>query len=136
MRGIEAVKTEVNRVTGLVVDAAIEVHRHLGPGLLESAYEVCLAYELAQRGLLIERQKPLAVSYKDLVLEQAYRLDLVVNEQVVLELKSVDEITTVHEAQMLSYLKFSRCPVGLLLNFNVHLMKDGVKRFAMFQNIN
>ena len=135
MRESNGVKVELRRITGLVVDAAVEVHRALGPGLLESAYEACLAFELERRGLEVERQRPLPVHYKGLTIEQGYRLDPVVNDLVILELKAVDEWSKVHEAQMLSYLKFSGCPIGLLLNFNVRLMKDGIKRYAMYQNI-
>lgn len=135
MRGMSGVKVELRRISGLVVSAAVEVHRALGPGLLESAYETCLAYELEHRELRVARQRPLPVRYKGLTIEQGYRLDLVVNDLVIVELKAVDELTKVHEAQMLSYLKFSGCPVGLLLNFNVRLMKDGIKRYAMYQNL-
>jgi len=123
--------TELNQLTEKIIGAAIEVHRHLGPGLLESAYETCLAYELERLGLSIERQKPLPLVYKEIRLDQGYRIDLLVEQKVVVELKVVESITPVHEAQVLSYLKFSRCPVGLLLNFNVKLLKDGIRRFIM-----
>ena len=123
-----------NRLTSQIIGAAIEVHRQLGPGLLESSYETCLAYELEARGLTIERQKPLPIVYKEIHLEHGYRIDILVNQLVVVELKVVEAITAVHEAQMLSYLKFSGCTVGLLINFNVALLKDGgIRRFIRSQ---
>ena len=124
-------RTELNRLTEQIIGAAIEVHRHLGPGLMESAYETCLAYELEQRGLTFERQKALPLVYKDIRLDQGYRIDLLVAQRVVVELKVVEQFTDVHEAQVLSYLRFSGCKVGLLINFNVKLLKDGVRRFVM-----
>ena len=123
-----------NRLTSQIIGAAIEVHRQLGPGLLESSYETCLAYELETRGLSIERQKPLPIVYKEIHLEHGYRIDILVNQLVIVELKAVEAITAVHEAQMLSYLKFSGCKVGLLINFNVALLKDGgIRRFIRSQ---
>jgi len=122
---------ELNRLTDKIIGAAIEVHRNLGPGLLESAYETCLAYELEQLGLNVERQKPLPLVYKDIRLDQGYRIDLLVEQKVVVELKVVEQIIPAHEAQVLSYLKFSGCQIGLLLNFNTRLMKDGIHRFIM-----
>lgn len=122
---------DVNKLTEKIIGAAIEVHRHLGPGLLESAYEACLVYELELLGLRVEKQKSLPVIYKEVQLEQGYRIDLLVENTVVVELKTVEEIAAVHEAQILSYLKLSGCQVGLLLNFNVKLLKDGVRRYAM-----
>jgi GxxExxY protein len=124
-------RTELNRLTEQIIGAAIEVHRHLGPGLLESAYETCLAYELELRGLTVERQKALPLVYKEIRLDQGYRIDLLVAQKVVVELKVVEQFTDVHEAQVLSYLRFSGCKVGLLINFNVKLLKDGVRRFVM-----
>ena len=120
---------ELNRLTEKIIGAAIEVHRHLGPGLLESAYETCLAYELQQLGLAVERQKALPLVYKEIRLDQGYRIDLLVDQQVIVELKVVEQITPVHEAQVLSYLRFSGCRIGLLLNFDVKLLKDGIRRF-------
>lgn len=122
---------ELNKLTEQIIGAAIEVHRQLGPGLLESAYEACLAYELEQLGLAVERQKPLPLVYKEICLDQGYRIDILVEQQVILELKAVEEFTPVHEAQMLSYLRLSGCKVGLLLNFNVKLLKDGIRRFVL-----
>ena len=122
------------RLTSQIIGAAIEVHRQLGPGLLESSYETCLAYELETRGLSIERQKPVPIVYKEIHLEHGYRIDILVNQLVIVELKAVEAITAVHEAQMLSYLKFSGCKVGLLINFNVALLKDGgIRRFIRSQ---
>jgi len=125
----------LNMIGDRIIGAAIEVHRQLGPGLLESAYEACLAYELEQLGLRVERQKALPIVYKDLMLEQGYRMDLLVNSQIVLEIKAVEELTDIHQAQLLSYLKFSGCPLGYLLNFNVRLMKHGIKRKLMSKNL-
>jgi GxxExxY protein len=116
-------------LTEEIMGSAIEVHRQLGAGLLESAYEACLAYELTTRGLSIERQKPIPVRYKDIRLDVGYRLDLVVENTVIVELKSVEKLDRVHESQILSYLKLSACPVGLLINFNVPLLRNGVRRF-------
>lgn len=114
-----------------VIGAAIEVHKHLGPGLLESAYEVCLAHELSTRGLVFERQKPLPISYKNTSLESGYRLDFVLEDKLIVELKSVDALTDVHEAQLLTYMKLSGCKLGLLINFNVLLLKNGIRRLVL-----
>ena len=124
-------RTELNQLTEKIIGAAIDVHRHLGPGLLESTYETCLVYELERLDLVVERQKALPVVYKDVKLEQGYRIDLLVEGVVIVELKVVEEINSVHEAQVLSYLKLSGCPAGLLLNFNVKLLKQGIRRFVM-----
>ncbi len=121
----------VNKITEQIIGSAIEVHRHLGPGLLESTYEACLKYELTERGLKVEAQKALPVVYKDIQLEQGYRIDLLVENSVVVELKAVEQITAVHEAQILTYLKLSGNTIGLLLNFNTKLLKDGLRRFIM-----
>jgi GxxExxY protein len=115
-------------LTELVIGAAIEVHKELGPGLMESAYEECLCHELSARNLLFQRQVPLPVCYKKIKLDCGYRMDIVVENNVVLELKSVEAILPIHEAQLLTYLKLSRMPVGLLINFNVPLLKDGILR--------
>jgi len=114
-----------------IVDAAIAVHWELGPGLLESAYEQCLAFELVRRGLKVERQKVLPVIYQELRIDAGYRLDLLVQDRVVVELKSVEKLESIHEAQVLTYLKQSRCRIGLLLNFNVRLLKDGIRRLVL-----
>ena len=118
-------------LTGEIIAAAIEVHRVLGPGLLESAYEACLIYELESRGLNVERQVALPVRFKGLLLDCGYRLDLVVNDAVIVELKCVSEVAELHKAQLLTYLKLSGKSVGLLLNFNVPLMKHGVTRMVL-----
>jgi GxxExxY protein len=118
----------LNQVTQEVIGAAIEVHRALGPGLLESAYEACLAFEIAERGLQVQRQKPLPVVYKGAKLDCGYRLDLLVEHAVIVEIKSVDQLVPLHTAQLLSYLKLSGCNLGLLINFNVRVLKDGVRR--------
>lgn len=113
-----------------IIGAAIEVHRHLGPGLLESAYEECLCRELAIQGLTFERQKPLRVSYKGVNLDCGYRLDVVVEGLVILELKAVEQIEPIHEAQLLTYLKLSDLRLGMLINFNVPILKNGIKRIV------
>ena len=111
--------------------AATEVHRELGPGLLESAYEECFCYELSRRGLSFQRQLSLPVKYKNINLNCGYRLDIVVENTCVLELKAVDELTDVFTAQLLTYMKLGNYPVGLLINFNVPLLKDGIKRLVL-----
>ncbi|HKC59749.1 MAG TPA: GxxExxY protein [Myxococcales bacterium] len=113
-----------------IIGAAIEVHRELGPGLFESVYEACLAYELEHNGFKVERQKTLPVSYKEIILEQGYRLDLVVQDEVVVELKSLERIQPVHESQLLTYLKLSRYRLGLLINFNVPVLRHGIRRLV------
>lgn len=119
---------ELNEVSGQVIGAAIEVHRELGPGLLESAYETCLVYELRQRKVEVERQIVQPVFYKGLQLECGYRLDLLVEDQVIVELKAVETILPIHQAQLLTYLKLRQRRLGLLINFNVTLLKNGIKR--------
>jgi GxxExxY protein len=120
----------LNRITESIIGAAIEVHRALGPGLLESAYEACLTFELTRRGLKVEQQKPLPVVYRDVRLDCGYRLDLLVENAVIVEVKAVDRLMPVHQAQLLSYLKLSGCKVGLLINFHVKLLKDGIHRIV------
>ncbi|QYK49831.1 MAG: GxxExxY protein [Phycisphaeraceae bacterium] len=115
-------------LTEKIIGAAIEVHKNLGPGLLESAYEACLAHELVAMGLSFTRQKPLPLEYKGMVLEAGYRLDLVVEESVLLELKSVEKIEPIHEAQLMTYMRLSGLRVGLLINFNVLALHTGIKR--------
>jgi len=114
-----------------IIGAAIEVHRHLGPGLLESAYEECLAYEFAQCGLPFERQKPLPVQYKGVKLDCGFRLDFLVGKLVVVEVKAVEALAPVHSAQVLTYLRLAGCKLGLLLNFNEWRMGDGIKRLVL-----
>ena len=121
-------KDDLNRTTELIIGAAMGVHRELGPGLLESAYESCLAYELAERGLAVRRQVPLPVVYRTVHLDCGYRIDLVVEDKVIVEIKAVESLSPIHEAQLISYVKLSGCKVGLLINFNVLLLKDGIRR--------
>jgi GxxExxY protein len=111
-----------------IVQAAFEVHRTLGPGLLESTYEACMVYELSKMGLTVEAQKALSVEYKNVKLEAGYRIDLFVEKKVIVEIKCVEKLTDVHLAQILTYLKLSRCKLGLLINFNTRLIKNGIKR--------
>lgn len=121
---------ELSDVTGKIIGCCIEIHRELGPGLLESAYEECLAYELKRSGLFFERQKPVPVHYKEVHLDYGYRMDFVVENAVVVELKSVEALNPIHEAQILTYMKFAEKKVGLLINFNVLILKNGLKRFV------
>ena len=118
----------INKITETIIGSAIAVHESIGPGLLESAYEACLAFELADRGLSVERQKALPVIYRDVKLDCGYRLDLLVEEKVIVELKAIDKLLPIHSAQLLSYLKLSGCKVGLLINFNVKILKSGLRR--------
>lgn len=118
----------LNGITESVIGAAIEVHRALGPGLLESAYEACLAFELAERDLKVQQQAALPVVYRDVKLQCGYRLDLLVEDKVIVEVKAVDRLLPIHEAQLISYLKLSGCKVGLLMNFNVKVLKNGLRR--------
>jgi GxxExxY protein len=122
---------ELNKITETVIGAAMAVHRELGPGLLESAYEACMVFELADRGLAVEQQKPLPVNYRDVKLDCDYRLDLLVDGRVIVELKAVEKLEPIHEAQLLSYLKLSGCKVGLLINFNVRVLKLGIRRLVL-----
>ena len=122
---------KTNEITGLIIGSAIEVHRNLGPGLLESAYEECLVWELVKTGLRVERQKPVPVIYKEIKLEYGYRIDLLVEDQIIVELKVVDELNPVHEAQLLTYMKFSGKSIGLLINFNVTVLKNGIRRYII-----
>jgi GxxExxY protein len=120
---------QLNALTESIIGAAIDVHRELGPGLLEQSYEVCLCFELLNRGLNVERQKPLPVRYKNQQLDHGYRIDLLVEEEVVVEVKAIERFERVHLAQLISYLKFANRQVGLLLNFNVALLsRNGIKR--------
>jgi len=121
----------VKELTEKIIGAAIEVHRTVGPGLLESAYEECLAHEMKLRGLNYERQVPLPVAYKGVKLDCGYRLDFLVEKAVVLELKTVDTLQPIHEAQVLTYLKLGGWTVGLLVNFNVPVLKNGIKRVVL-----
>ena len=133
------IKTEImelNKITGKIIGCAIEVHRLLGPGLLESAYEECLAYELSSIGLKAERPKHVPVIYKEIHLECGYRIDILVEDLVIIELKTVENFCPVHEAQILTYMKFAQKRIGLLLNFNVTVLKDGIRRYILSSNKN
>jgi len=120
----------INDLTGEIIGAAIEVHTALGPGLLESAYEECLCHELQLRNIHFERQKPIPVKYKEVALDCGYRLDMIVENQVIIELKACSGIEPIHKAQLLTYLKLSGIHVGLLMNFNVPIMRDGIIRLV------
>ena len=120
-----------NEISNKIIQSAIEVHRHLGPGLLESAYEECLCYELSKMGLSFKRQQSLPVEYKGIKLDCGYRLDLVVEEKVIVEVKSVEKLLPIHQAQLLTYLRLSELKLGLLINFNSALLKDGIKRMVL-----
>ncbi|SHO62272.1 GxxExxY protein [Algoriphagus zhangzhouensis] len=117
-----------NEISSKIIGAAIEVHKQLGPGLLESTYETCLTHELTEEGLNVRRQVLLPIEYKSLRLDAGYRIDLIVEEKVIIELKVVDEFNSIHIAQLLTYLKLSKNKLGILLNFNVSRLKDGVRR--------
>jgi GxxExxY protein len=113
-----------------VIGAALMVHRHLGPGLLESAYEACLAFELRERGLHVVTQQPLPIVYKGIRLDAGYRLDMVVERTLILEIKAVEQLDRVHLSQMLSYLRLANCRIGLIINFNVPMLKQGIRRMV------
>jgi GxxExxY protein len=119
----------VNSITRKIIGSAITIHKELGPGLLESSYEACMAYELARLNLKVERQKGLPLVYRSIKLDCGDRVDFIVEDRVILELKAVEKLESIHEARILSYLKLSKCEVGLLINFNVRLIKNGIRRF-------
>jgi GxxExxY protein len=120
---------ELNNLSYQIIGCAIEVHRILGPGLLESAYQNCLIYELKKAGLKVEKEISLPIVYKNIELNHGYRIDLLVNEQIVIELKTVEELTDVHKAQVLTYLKLGDFPLGLLINFHSKILKNNIKRY-------
>lgn len=124
-------KKTLDAISEKIIGAAIRVHRELGPGLLESAYEACLFFELNSQGLKVERQKSLPVVYRDVHLDCGYRIDLLIEGKIIIELKAVEQVTLVHKAQLLSYLKLSGCHLGLLINFNVKLLKSGIHRIVL-----
>ena len=119
-----------NEISSIIVDSALKVHKSLGPGLLESSYEECLYYELKKSGLYVEKQKPLPLVYEEVKLEIGYRIDLLIENKVIIEVKSVEAINNVHLAQVLTYLKLSDCKLGMLINFNVALIKNGIRRIV------
>lgn len=120
-----------DKLSNQVIESAIEVHRNLGPGLLESSYEQCLAYELRQKSIDFKLQHALPVQYKQIKLDCGYRIDILVDDQLIVELKSVESVLPIHEAQILTYMKLAKVKVGLLLNFNVLKLKDGLKRYVL-----
>ena len=117
-----------NEISKIVVDCALKVHRQLGPGLLESAYQECLFYELSKEGLMVENEKPMPLVYDNVKLNVGYRVDFMINNKLIIEIKSVECLNDVHLAQILTYMKLSGCKLGLLINFNVALIKNGIKR--------
>jgi len=122
---------EFDELSNQVIGCALEVHRNLGPGLLESTYEQCLAYELKAGSISFKLQNPLPVEYKNINLDCGYRIDLLVDDSIIVELKSVDNILPIHQAQLLTYMKLSHMSIGLLINFNVKYLKDGIKRMVL-----
>ena len=127
---MDAIEVYENRIAREIYFCALKVHRTLGPGLLESAYEECLCYELRKEGFLVEKQKPLPLIYEEIRLDVGYRIDLLVENCVFVEVKAVEALSEIHTAQILTYLKLTNCKLGLLINFNVVLIKNGVKRIA------
>ena len=127
----ETTSVEIERIATEVVDAAFKIHSQLGPGLLESAYRVLMKYELTKRGLTVETEVAVPVVYEDVRLEAGYRIDLLINSSVVVELKAVEKIHPVHEAQLITYLKLTGHRLGILINFNTKLIKDGIKRVIL-----
>jgi GxxExxY protein len=126
----------INEITRKIIGCAINVHKELGPGLLESAYEECLAHELIKHGLSVRKQQAVPVIYKDIKLDCGYRMDLLIENVVIVEIKVVDVVNPVHEAQILTYMKFADKPMGLLINFNVLLLKEGIRRFIRKSSVN
>ena len=127
MQSLEA----INEITGKIIGASFKVHSELGPGLLENSYKECLAYVLSKEGLWVEMEKPLPLVYQEVRLEVGYRLDLLVEKAVIVEIKAIDALADVHTAQVLTYLKLTQCKVGLLINFNVADLKKGIKRLIL-----
>jgi GxxExxY protein len=121
-------EARLNKITEVIIGAAMNVHRALGPGLLESAYEACVLHELAQAGLKVVQQKPLPVVYRGVTLDCGYRMDMMVEDEVIVEIKSIEKLLPIHKAQLMSYLKLAGCNVGLLINFNVEVLKHGIQR--------
>ena len=119
-----------NRISRIVFDCALKVHKRLGPGLLESAYEECLYYELNKFDLSLSKQKPISLNYEDIRMDVGYRVDILIDNKVIVEIKAIEKISNIHIAQLLTYLKLSECKLGLLINFNVALLKDGFKRIV------
>ena len=122
--------TKLNTLTGKIIGSAIQVHQYLGPGLLESAYELCLCHEFNLVNIKFERQKPIPLKYKNIFIKFAYKADIIVENSIIVEIKTVKSIEPIHEAQLLTYLKLLQLPIGLILNFNVRYLKDGIKRMV------
>jgi len=122
---------KINDITGEIVDASLKIHKALGPGLLERVYEDCLFYELEQRKLKVTKQQRIPIHYEELIIGEAFRLDLFVEDAVIVELKSAEALLPIHEAQILTYMKLANITTGLLINFNVPLIKNGIKRFKL-----
>lgn len=131
MKSSKIIPPELNQVSGRIVDAAYKVHKNLGPGLLESVYEICLAHEIRKTGLKIDIQVILPITYDDITFEAGLRLDMLIEDKVIIELKAVETLLPVHEAQLLTYLKLSQKRVGLLINFNVPVIRQGIKRMVL-----
>ena len=131
LESTEVTERDPNTLTSKIIGAAIDIHRALGPGLLESAYETCMGYELRLRKLKVESQKPIPIFYKDVMLDCGYRADLVVEDEIIVEIKSVSALAPIHESQLLSYLKLAGCKIGLLINFNVKFLKEGIRRMKL-----
>jgi GxxExxY protein len=128
---VKKLKMETNQITEKIIGCAIEVHKNLGPGLLESAYEECLYYELNNLGLNVKKQLALPVVYKDVKLDAGYRIDLLIENKVIVEIKSVEAIAEIHKAQLMTYMKLANIKIGLLINFNVSRLKDGIVRWII-----
>ena len=126
-----SIPTDVNALSKEVIGLAIKVHSHLGPGLLESSYKACLFYEISKAGIVVEKEKALPLIYETITLNVGYRLDLLVEKKLLVEVKAVEALNDVHTAQVLTYLKLSRCRLGLLINFNVNRLKEGIKRLVL-----
>jgi len=131
MKNFEPIPVETEEAAKEVVDAAIKVHKSLGPGLLESVYEICLAHELKQRGILFQTQVALPISYEGITIDAGLRLDLLVKDCLIVELKAVEKLSSIFDAQLLTYLRLSGKRLGLLINFNVPVLKDGIKRIVL-----
>lgn len=127
----KAISPELDRIAAEIVDAGFQVHKALGPGLLESAYEECVAHELRERGLDVRKQVPMPIAYRGVNLDAGYRIDLLVNSCVVVEVKAIETLLPIHQAQVMTYLRLSGCRLGFLMNFNVQMFKSGVRRVAI-----
>jgi len=127
----EELPSTTDQIAAQIVDAGFQVHKTLGPGLLESAYEECLAHELTQRGLVVRRQVAMPIAYKGVKLDAGYRLDLLVDSSIVVEVKAIESLLPIHQAQLMTYLRLSGCRLGFLMNFNVQMFKTGVRRIAI-----